>query len=57
MVLDNILEGSRNLSEAQEDGAFLVVERTLEENSRYSFYIMVTNEVGVVESTPIQIGE
>ena len=34
-----------------------VLERVLEENSQYSFHVMVSNDVGVVQSTPVQISE
>lgn len=57
MVLDNILDGGRNFGEVQEEGALVVAKRTLEANSHYSFYVVVTNEVGAVESRPIQISK
>ena len=40
--------------EETSDGAF---ERELEENSQYSFHVMVSNDVGVIQSTPVQISK
>ena len=40
--------------EETSDGVF---ERELEENSQYSFHVMVSNEVGVIQSTPVQISK
>ena len=38
------------------DGVFMVEERELEENSQYLFHVMVSNDVGEIQSTPVQIG-
>ena len=41
--------------EETSDGVFMLDERELEENSQYSFHVMVSNDVGVIQSTPVQI--
>ena len=43
--------------EETSDGVFMLAERELEENSQYSFHVMVSNDVGVVQSTPVQISK
>ena len=43
--------------EETSDGVFMLDERELEENSLYSFHVMVSNDVGVVQSTPVQISK
>ena len=39
------------------DGVFKLEDRELELNTEYSFYVVVTNSVGSVQSTPVQIGK
>ena len=41
--------------EETSDGVFMLEERELEENSQYLFHVMVSNNVGVIQSTPVQI--
>ena len=37
------------------DGVFKLEDRELELNTEYSFHVVVTNSVGSVQSTPVQI--
>ena len=39
------------------DGVFKLKDRELERNTEYSFHVVVTNSVGSVQSTPVQIGK
>ena len=39
------------------DGVFKLEDRELELNTEYSFHVVVTNSVGSVQSTPMQIGK
>ena len=39
--------------EETSDGVFMLEERDLEENSQYLFHVMVSNDVGVMQSTPV----
>ena len=39
------------------DGVFKLKDRELELNTEYSFHVVVTNSVGSVQSTPVQIGK
>ena len=58
LVLENILQGGKTcISLAPEGGDFLAVVRTLEENSRYSFRVALTNDVGTVETGELQISK
>ena len=41
--------------EETSDGVFMLEERELEENSRYLFHVMASNDVGAMQSTPVQI--
>ena len=41
--------------EETSDGVFMLEERELEENSQYLFHVMVSNDVGAMQSTPVQI--
>ena len=41
--------------EETSDGVFMLEERELEENSQYLFHVMVSHDVGVMQSTPVQI--
>ena len=45
--------------EETRDGVFMLEdpEGVLMENSLYSFHVVVTNDVGVVQSTPVQISK
>ena len=43
--------------EETSDGAFMLEERELEENSQYSFHVVVTNDLGTIQSTPVQISK
>ena len=43
--------------EETSDGVFMLEERELEENSQYSFHVIVSNDVGVVQSTSVQISK
>lgn len=60
-MLQNILQEGEMAPEeiglAPEEGRFVAVERALEENSHYSFHVMLTNEVGTVKSVEIQISK
>ena len=42
--------------EETSDGVFLLDERYVEYNSRYSYYVLVIHDLGTVQSTPVQIG-
>ena len=50
-----LLEDSTGLEETS-DGALMVAEKLLEENSRYFFNVKAANKVGAVKSAPILIG-
>lgn len=54
LVLDNLLEGSRNLIHNEEMGygGVLTIETPIYDNFPYSFYVVVTNAVGALESRP-----
>ena len=41
--------------EETSDGVLMLEERELEENSQYLFHVMVSNNVGAMQSTPVQI--
>ena len=41
--------------EETSDEVFILEERELEENSQYLFHVMVSNDVGAIQSTPVQI--
>ena len=44
--------------EETSDGVFMLEERELEENSQYLFHVMVSNDVGAIQSTPaVQISK
>ena len=43
--------------EETRDGVFILEGRELKENSQYSFHVIVSNDVGVVQSTPVQISK
>ena len=43
--------------EETSDGVFMLEERVLKENSQYSFHVMVSNDVGPIQSTPVQISK
>ena len=46
-----------SLEETSDGGVSLLGERELKENSQYSFHVVVTNDVGKVQSTPVQISK
>ena len=41
--------------EETRDGVFMLEERELEQNSQYLCYVIVSNDVGAIQSTPVQI--
>ena len=43
--------------EETSDGVFMLEERELEENSQYSVHVMVTNDVGIVQTAPVVISK
>ena len=42
--------------EETSDGVFLLEEIYIEENSIYSYYVLVISDAGTGQSTPVQIG-
>ena len=42
--------------EETSDEVFLLEERYVEENSLYSYHVLVIHDIGTVQSTPVQIG-
>lgn len=57
LVLENLLGGDCIRTPLEESDGSITVETALEGNTRYSFHVEVTNEVGAVESKPVQICE
>ena len=56
-----VLDSSRQSLEIitlEDDGVFLLEEIYLEENSLYSYYVLIIQNIGAVtvQSTPVQIG-
>ena len=41
--------------EETSDGVFMLEERELEENSQYLVHVIASNDVGAIQSTPVQI--
>ena len=42
--------------EETSDGVFLLEKKYVEENSIYSYHVLVIHDAGTVQSTPVQIG-
>ena len=42
--------------EETSDGVFLLEEIYVEENSMYTYHVVVIHDAGAVQSTPVQIG-
>ena len=59
LELQNLSQGSRHFSLMAQvaDGSNIATQATLQENSRYSFHVIVMNDVGRTSSREIQLSK